>query len=154
MARGAGRHTSERGTALVEFALLLPFLTILVFGTVDVGRGYAQWNKVKNAAREGANYAQYFPSAQAPAAGGSCGDPDNIAYRARAETGNGTDTTYQVLVNGVAASGCSTAATKGTDVTVTVTRPLQLYTPFLAKFLGTVTTRASVTVNVQGSGTP
>jgi hypothetical protein len=46
---------------LVEFALLLPFLALIVIGTVDAGRGFTQQNRLKNAAREGAAYAQLKP---------------------------------------------------------------------------------------------
>lgn len=52
----------ERGVALVEFALLLPFIALLVFGTVDLGRGFSQQNRLKNASREGASWAQLHPN--------------------------------------------------------------------------------------------
>lgn len=42
------RRRDDRGGALVEFALVLPLLTMLTLGTVDVGRAYLVWNQVKN----------------------------------------------------------------------------------------------------------
>ncbi len=49
------RHgPGERGTALVEFALVLPLLAVLVFGIIDFGRIFQSWVTLTNAAREGA----------------------------------------------------------------------------------------------------
>lgn len=45
---------SERGAALAEFALVLPILAILVFGTIDLGRVFRLNTRLENAAREGA----------------------------------------------------------------------------------------------------
>lgn len=156
--RGDGRRrwrSDEGGAALVEFALILPLLAIITFGTVDVGRAYMQWNRVKNAAREGANYAQYNPSRQI-VSGSNCTNPDNIAYRARAEAGNGTDASYSVLVNGSASLTCTTynptTWPPGTNVTVTVSKPFTVITPLISAFMGNVTTSAAVTVNIQGPG--
>jgi hypothetical protein len=41
------------GQALVEFALILPVLLLILFGTVDAGRLIFAYNAVSNAAREG-----------------------------------------------------------------------------------------------------
>jgi Flp pilus assembly pilin Flp len=51
---GAERCRSERGAALAEFALVLPLLAILVFGTIDAGRVFRLNTRLENAAREGA----------------------------------------------------------------------------------------------------
>lgn len=48
---GLGR---ERGQALVEFAMMLPFMLLLICALVDFGRAYYTWLMVTNAAREGA----------------------------------------------------------------------------------------------------
>ena len=45
---------SERGAAIVEFALVLPVLVMLIFGIVEFGRGYNAKVTVTHAAREGA----------------------------------------------------------------------------------------------------
>ena len=42
----------RRGQALTEFALLLPFLLVFLFGIIDVGRMVYAYNSVSNAARE------------------------------------------------------------------------------------------------------
>lgn len=48
---------TEKGQALVEFALVLPFMLLLLFALVDFGRGFYTWLVVTNAAREGARVA-------------------------------------------------------------------------------------------------
>jgi len=44
----------QRGTALIEFALVLPMLVVLTFLVVDFGRAFMVKNMVTQAAREGA----------------------------------------------------------------------------------------------------
>ena len=56
----------QKGVAAVEFALCLPLLALLCLGVVDLARVYTLENQLKNAAREGANYAQTDPLSQKP----------------------------------------------------------------------------------------
>ena len=46
-------HASERGTALIEFALVLPLLLVLTLAVVDLSRAFYAKNVVEQAAREG-----------------------------------------------------------------------------------------------------
>lgn len=46
-------ESSERGAAAVEFAILLPVLLMLVFGTIEFGRAYNAQITLTNAARDG-----------------------------------------------------------------------------------------------------
>ena len=48
------RAASERGAAMVEFALLLPLLIMLVFGIITFGRAYFAKVELASAVREGA----------------------------------------------------------------------------------------------------
>ncbi len=52
----------ERGQSLTELALLLPFLIILILGTLDLARAYDMYVSLQNAAREGARYAIADPT--------------------------------------------------------------------------------------------
>jgi TadE-like protein len=45
-----------RGQSLVEFALALPFLLLIIFGLVDLGRAVFVSNSLAEAARDGARY--------------------------------------------------------------------------------------------------
>ena len=48
---------TDRGAALVEFALILPLLVLLVFGIIEFGRGYHTKTTLTHAAREGVRVA-------------------------------------------------------------------------------------------------
>lgn len=50
------RSNRERGASLVEFAIVAPFLLILLFGIIDFGRYMAAAESVRAAAREGARF--------------------------------------------------------------------------------------------------
>lgn len=52
----SGRRQKQRGAVLVEFAFILPFLTLLILGIVDLGLLIRNSQIVQNAARETARY--------------------------------------------------------------------------------------------------
>ena len=51
-----GARARERGTALIEFALVLPFMIVLTFAVVDLSRAFWVKSTVHQAAREGVRY--------------------------------------------------------------------------------------------------
>ena len=51
------RLRAERGTAVVEMALVLPLLLLLVLGIVDFGKAFNYWNDTNHLAAEGARFA-------------------------------------------------------------------------------------------------
>ena len=57
--RMARLHRSNRGNVAVEFALVLPFLILLVSGVYDLGRAFTEKLKLDGAARAGVQYALY-----------------------------------------------------------------------------------------------
>jgi Flp pilus assembly protein TadG len=78
------RLKSERGTALLETAMVLPLLLLVSVGIFEFGRAFQTWQVLTNAAREGARIAilpgqttanvqarvqQYMTSGQLPNAG-------------------------------------------------------------------------------------
>ena len=48
-----GYKRSERGASLVEFALLLPVLVLILFGIIDFGSLYNNYQSVRQGARDG-----------------------------------------------------------------------------------------------------
>ncbi len=68
--RSAGRR---RGQSLVEFALMLPFLMLLLVGGLDFGRVFLGWVELNNAVRVAANFA-----AENPTAWGTPGDASAV----------------------------------------------------------------------------
>jgi Flp pilus assembly protein TadG len=57
MLRAAKRLIKNRvGAVIVEFALVVPFLFLIVFGIIDFSRAYAQLNNINSSLREGARF--------------------------------------------------------------------------------------------------
>ena len=54
---GARRRAGEAGTAVVEFALIVPLLLLIVFGILDFGRALNYLNDSTQLARAGARWA-------------------------------------------------------------------------------------------------
>ena len=50
-------HTSQRGQALAEFAMVAPIFFLVLFGIVEAGRFMFYYETLNNATREGARYA-------------------------------------------------------------------------------------------------
>lgn len=53
----------DEGAAAVEFALVLPILVLLLFGIVQFGMIFNQWQQLEHATREGARWASLQHSA-------------------------------------------------------------------------------------------
>jgi Flp pilus assembly protein TadG len=51
------RLRREEGQALVEFALVVPWLVLLVFGAIDLAKAYSYWNDSTHLANVGARFA-------------------------------------------------------------------------------------------------
>lgn len=144
------RMTGDGGAAAVEFALLLPFLALLVSGTIDLGRWYSAWNETKNAAREGAAYGQTHPNNQRPGTG-VCAAPNNIEDRARQElSGNSSDATFIVAVSPAAVTCDDGTVDPGDTIVVTVQRKVKLITPLIRNIVGDVAITADVEAKVLG----
>jgi Flp pilus assembly protein TadG len=98
-----------RGSALVEFAFLVPLLFALVFGVIDFGRALYSYHFVSNAAREATRWASVR--------GSSCNGIDNCPASA-SEVG-----TY---VMSIAPMGIDTSSSRLSAVTTWVAPPNNL----------------------------
>jgi hypothetical protein len=79
--RETGR--AHRGQSLVEMALLLPIAALILLGTVDLGRVFAQYVDLTNAVKQGAAFGTIKPSNVTSA---DSADPDNIVWHVRRES--------------------------------------------------------------------
>jgi len=117
------RLVARRGAVIVEFALVVPFLALIVFGVIDFSRAYGQMNALDSAIREGARYGSKWKNY-------AIGDyrtavKDKVQSYATTYGFNGLDLT-KVSVN--------TGGTNNEYITVTVTaHPIPLAT--LSRFL-------------------
>lgn len=124
----------ERGTAVVEFALVVPLLFLVVLGVMQMSRAYQRVNVLTGALREAARYGSTLPDpcSSGPAIGqkaadyaGAFGYPLNVSVPE-----------FHVTVN-----GCPFP----TDVQVGVTNyPLFADIPFLGTLESLTVTRDAV----------
>ena len=153
------RKAGDRGVALIEFALVLPLLALITFGVLDLSRAYQLQNRLRNAAREGASFAQYFPEKRVAACGTGIGDSieekstnedeelggvDGFDVRSFRIDSGGSETEY---------STCQTQSTfsAGDRVRVEVSAKYEILTPLIAAVTGqsTYTLTGSSQVRVQ-----
>jgi Flp pilus assembly protein TadG len=60
------RGRGEEGVTAVEFAIILPVLSLLILGGMDLAHGYYIKHIITNASREGARYAAAYTSSASP----------------------------------------------------------------------------------------
>jgi len=116
------RISREDGVAAVEFAIILPVLALILFGVLEFGRVWSQYQVFQGAAREGARCAAVkatdFSDCEIQPAIDNAAAPYDPA----------NDATVQIA-GAPAANGC-TDATQGEDVQVSWTQPLRITIPF------------------------
>ena len=122
-------YRSDRGSAAVELALVVPVVLLIGFGLVDVGRVLNAQIKLTEAAREGARAASNGQSAST-----------RVAAVTQGMSGVTTNT-----VN------CSTYAAPGTEATVTTTHTITFVSP-LSTLAGMFGGSASGTATLTGRG--
>lgn len=148
------RKRRERGASILELAFILPVMSVLVFGVLDLGRGYRMHLQVEAAAREGVAYAQIHPNDVDCAPG-----PDIIGRVSAEEAGLAQRPGFRVAVYGqddsgafVPVTGCgSDVAESGERVRVEVIVTYDVLTPMVERIVGsTITVTGAAEARVQG----
>ena len=103
---------SERGAALVEFALVVPFLMLIMCATIDFGLAVYTLNNLTAAVREGGRFA----SSRIPAPGANDIDVQNRVYNYISQMNNNGMTQVQVR-----ATITNTAMDANGNITVKIT---------------------------------
>lgn len=131
------RCVTERGSAAVEFALVVPILLLMIFGIIDFGRLVATYTTVRSAAREAARYGSALGDG-----GTQYADCTGITNAALAVDGLPDLDASDVAVTYVDASSPSTLGTCGSTpsadefrLQVRVAKDFEVITPLLAEFL-------------------
>ena len=158
--RESDGRSGENGMALVEFALLVPFLVILLAGVLEFGRVLDAWVIVSNAAREGARYAALSGRSPNPMyandiqwathnylVSGFSGRSDVTLPPASAvQVTGGLPFCYDAN-----RSNCPAPVAPGTRLTVGVSVDVPIYIPLVASFFpeNPMPVRGAVTAEVQ-----
>lgn len=94
----------ERGSAAVEFALILPLMTLLLFGFFEAGRMFYTFNIASSAARDAARFGARLPMT----CGGFTTPGDETRVKTLAATGDAS-AGAAALIHGMTASDISVA---------------------------------------------
>jgi Flp pilus assembly protein TadG len=127
------RTSRDEGVAAVEFALILPVLALILFGVLEFGRVWSQYQVYQGAAREGARCA-------AVASTSDCVVQTEID-QAAAPYDPSPNATVQLVGGGSRPDGCTDADT-GMDVQVSWQQSLQINIPFWSDVTITPTIKA------------
>jgi hypothetical protein len=100
-----GHKRNERGASLVEFALLLPILVLILFGIIDFGSLYNNYQSVRQGARDGMRQAVVaMPTGQdcGTLQGGASytGDAYQLICYVKARVGLGNSTRVRIVWSG------------------------------------------------------
>lgn len=156
--RAGGRRS--RGQALVEFALVVPFFLLILFGIIDMARWVFSANTLNEAAREAARQGT-VGRRPADCNGLSRVDCVKILVQHRTTgvgvaTGDITVVCYRVPntgtppSDGAQADTCGTSWVGGDLVRVQISTPFRLVTPFIGQFLSPNVTGNATWVTVNG----
>ena len=130
---------SERGSALVEFAIASTVTLTMIFGIIDFGRGLYTYHLVANAARAGSRYAIVRGSTCAVA-----GCP---------ATSSSIQTYVRGLAPGIDPNSLAVTTTwpggnaPGQPVTVSVTYPFKLIVSILPSFTMPMTSASTMVIS-------
>src|SRR5215204_6157944 len=114
------RISREEGVAAVEFAIILPVLALMLFGVLEFGRVWSQYQVFQGAAREGARCA-------AVASTSECNIQEEIESASEPYSPDGG---YSITVNGGSRpDGCG-PNDAGEDVVVSWDQSLDINIPF------------------------
>ena len=117
------RISREEGVAAVEFALILPVLALMLFGILEFGRVWSQYQVFQGAAREGARCAAVQATEFS-----DCEIQPAIDHAA--EPYEPTDQPANVEIDGANAPAGCTNGDQGKDVQVSCEQPLDINIPF------------------------
>ncbi|MCC6614096.1 MAG: pilus assembly protein [Anaerolineae bacterium] len=128
--RGGWRNL-ERGQSLVEVSIGFVILVIIVSGLLDLGRAYFIHIALEDGAGEAALYLSINPGCRTAADGDDCADPNNAEYRALNAGGAQVDWPAATInIERPDPYGV------GDPVSVSITYPFHLISPFVPRFAG------------------
>jgi Flp pilus assembly protein TadG len=133
------KKSDRRATAVVELALLLPFLCTLTLGVLEVGRAAIVSTTMFNAAQNGAQVAAMASSSNATVT-------STINSILTANNINSANATISILVNGTAADVSTSNPNDEITVTVSIAASQVNLTSFGMSLLKNATFSGTLTV--------
>jgi Flp pilus assembly protein TadG len=146
--RGRGRRDREQGAALVEFALIVPLLFLMLFGIIEFGFAFNDYQSVRQGVRDGARNAAVSTYGTTTAcsitgASGASVSTQQIICSTKAAIGLGnTKTRVDVKLP-------SGTTKKGDPIIVCAQYQLQSFTGLFAPFLNNVRLRSRVETRIE-----
>jgi len=138
-------RSSNRGQALVEFALGVTIFLVLIMGVFDFGRGIYMFNGVSQAAREIARVTSVHPGTDPTLKASWSTQMTDVVNTQKKLIPNLQDPTIQCLqIDGVTPAPCL----PGNFVQVTIVAPYRAVTPLLG-LLGTWNMKSVSLVQIQ-----
>jgi Flp pilus assembly protein TadG len=139
------RLRSERGQALVEFALVIPVLLLIFMGILDFGRAIYAYNTLSNAAREGARVAIVDQTVTG-------GIPVGAQRAADQSTGLGVNPSTDVDVTYTTPAGTPCPAhSLGCTATVDVRYQFRALTPIIGSIVGPIDLESSTALPIENT---
>jgi Flp pilus assembly protein TadG len=134
MRKATRKRTSEKGSALVEFALVAVMLFMVIFGVVEMERMLLVYTTLANSTRDAVRYAivhgndRTGTGVNGPSASGSSANVVSVVQNL-ASAGTLNSARLTVTVTYAACSGCVASNAPGSTVSV---RAVYAYDPFTA----------------------
>jgi len=127
------RADRDRGAVLIEFAIIAPFLFLVIFAIIEFGWGFGQYLDVRHGAREGArlaavNYADPINGVPSTGAAQTQEIVDAVCERMGGDINGGT-------IELDFAVGGEDGNDTGDEATITLSSKLDTLTGFLDTFL-------------------
>ncbi len=153
MLRSVEQQSGERGTALVEFAVVAVVLLTLILGVIDVGRALYAYDFVSDAARRGARFAMVRGTACSGLSGGCPASVSDVQTYLQSNA-PGIDTSALIVTGACVASGNSgpppsftLPCTAPFGVSITVHYTFGFITPLVPPNSWTMSSTAQMTVS-------
>jgi Flp pilus assembly protein TadG len=150
--RRDNRARTERGTTIVEAAIVIPLLLTVLFGIIEFGFAYNDYLAVRSAAREGARLAAVDNSCVGGAAA-ACGSASAQRDKLLADTlkkVSGLSSADNVSISVWLPDGSTSV---GKDVAVTLSVPMKSRTGLFAPFINPITLKATARMRLEQKAT-
>jgi hypothetical protein len=142
-----GRERNERGSTLVEFALILPLILFLVFGIIEFGTVYSSQISVRQGVREGARQgavANWGTTSSCSLHGttGASADIQNLMCLTKNRIGLASSNLYVMVA-------FDSSYAVGQGLIVCAQSPIKSYTGFFAPILNGKFYKSKVEMNIE-----